>query len=33
MNNGEMKCILIHDFPYYHHIMETTYENAPHVPD
>lgn len=33
MNNSEMKSILIHDFPYYHHVMETTYVNVPHVSD
>lgn len=33
MNNSEMKYIIIHDFPYYYHIMKTTYVNVPHVSD
>lgn len=33
MNNSEMKCIIIHYFPYYQHIMETTYVNVPRVSD
>lgn len=28
-----MKCILIHNFPYYYHPMEATYVNVPEVSD